>query len=783
MSPQISQPKEFFCTPSGVTSILSIGSKVSVQGDALAILKGEGVWNGELFCNSSTGGPSVAGEFLPASSRDVWLEADRYSLLQQIQVRVNVLTFRLNQLLEVPAKNKAPLVSPQEEASCDQPPTPSLIPEVVLASCYVRGDPIHGLRFLTNTTAPIMDSCSFEGFVLDPSKCSKLSMEEKREIVYEVSEWSHGAPELLQSWSRQEILQILCAEMGKERKYTGLTKLKIIEHLLKIVSEKRSQDDIMMNLEPSESDHQRSAKRHRKSDNPNRSNVASDHNYVDLDDDNVRFCKNSACKAKLSEDGVFCKRCSCCICHQYDDNKDPSLWLICSSDPPFHGDSCGLTCHLECALKHEKSGILKDGRNRGLDGSFYCVSCGKVNDLLGCWRKQMTIARDTRRVDILCYRVSLSQKLLARTQKYQKLHEIVNEAMEKLEADVGPLTGLPVKRARGIVNRLCSGQEIQKICASAVESLDSVLSNMTFSDVAADPSILTPIVKFGNIFPTSISVILGSRDQPVTDNARTHRYIMWHRKAEETDYPAKPTCTLFAPSCSEFLLSGLTPSTLYVLKVVHFENTCELGSKEMSFQTINDDEKSPPTNSSSLSNPSSVEDENNNIVNKQKDKEVVVTTDVVNNIKNSSRNDENNEKDFDPFAPTTSAKLPITPCKTESVKYSILPRKTRAKSSKKNLDNGSEDEPDELDDRDFGYYVKVIRRLECEGHIDTGFRKKFLTWYSLRASQQEVRIVKVFVDALMEDPSSLAGQLVDTFSDVITNKTCSSTGLCLKLFH
>lgn len=89
----------------------------------------------------------------------------------------------------------------------------------------------------------------------------------------------------------------------------------------------------------------------------------------------------------------------------------------------------------------------------------------------------MTIARDTRRVDILCYRLSLSQKLLGGILQYQKLHGIVNEAMEKLEADVGPLTGLPVKRARGIVNRLSSGQEIQKLCASALESLDSVLSN------------------------------------------------------------------------------------------------------------------------------------------------------------------------------------------------------------------------------------------------------------------------------------------------------------------
>lgn len=49
--------------------------------------------------------------------------------------------------------------------------------------------------------------------------------------------------------------------------------------------------------------------------------------------------------------------------------------------------------------------------------------------------------------------------------------------MSKLEEDVGPLTGLPVKKARGIVNRLSSGLEIQKLCASAVECLDSMLSD------------------------------------------------------------------------------------------------------------------------------------------------------------------------------------------------------------------------------------------------------------------------------------------------------------------
>lgn len=96
----------------------------------------------------------------------------------------------------------------------------------------------------------------------------------------------------------------------------------------------------------------------------------------------------------------------------------------------------------------------------------------------------MITARDTRRVDILCYRVSLSQKLISGTKRYQKLYGIVDEAMKKLEEDVGPLTGLPVKKARGIVNRLSSGQEVQRLCAFAVESLDSVLSD-TGSDMSS----------------------------------------------------------------------------------------------------------------------------------------------------------------------------------------------------------------------------------------------------------------------------------------------------------
>eukprot|EP01018_Ginkgo_biloba_P008964 Gb_11916 [translate_table: standard] len=77
--------------------------------------------------------------------------------------------------------------------------------------------------------------------------------------------------------------------------------------------------------------------------------------------DDSWICKNSACRAILSSEDIFCKRCSRCICHQFDDHKDPSLWLVCSSGPPHEGNSCGLSCHLECAVQHEKAGVVKIG--------------------------------------------------------------------------------------------------------------------------------------------------------------------------------------------------------------------------------------------------------------------------------------------------------------------------------------------------------------------------------------------------------------------------------------
>lgn len=85
-------------------------------------------------------------------------------------------------------------------------------------------------------------------------------------------------------------------------------------------------------------------------------------------------------------------------------------------------------------------------------------------------------------------------------------------------------------------------------------------------------------------------------------------------------------------------------------------------------------------------------------------------------------------------------------------------------------------------DENYEYCVKVIRWLECEGHIKQEFRLKLLTWFSLRSTEQERRVVNTFIQTLLDDPSSLAGQLVDSFSDIISNKR-PRNGLCSKLWH
>lgn len=85
-------------------------------------------------------------------------------------------------------------------------------------------------------------------------------------------------------------------------------------------------------------------------------------------------------------------------------------------------------------------------------------------------------------------------------------------------------------------------------------------------------------------------------------------------------------------------------------------------------------------------------------------------------------------------------------------------------------------------DENFEYCVKIIRWLECQGLIEKEFRLKLLTWFSLRSTVQERRVVNTFIQTLIDDPSSLAGQLVDTFSEIASSKR-PQNGFCCKLWH
>jgi hypothetical protein len=404
------------------------------------------------------------------------------------------------------------------------------------------------------------------------------------------------------------------------------------------------------------------------------------------------------------------------------------------------------------------------------------------------------------------------------------------------------------------------------------------LSNKVIIDQSvstfSDASLLAPnMVKFEDVTATSLTVILCLEDPSGENNAG---YTVWHRKADDVNYPLDPACTNLLPN-RRLDIRDLLPATEYSFKVVsndlrksgmwEVQVTTEHGEDEVPNCSATERSQSPVTNCSSLSNPSSVEDETNhsdqtdnrsdNYPIYHKDSNQLASANVSNDAINCSNlggvgrptdadslsdkqvavgmtgtvpssdalkleskhpAEEQVTEDMStddgsvptgregvPVAGSSKGGLPNTPGRLELLKDG-LGRKGRSKASGKDVENGSgkrsgprdggtskkrsgerQDEGCEgngFPDRDFEYYVKVIRWLECEGHIEKNFRQKFLTWYSLRATPEEIRIVKIYVDTFHEDPASLAEQLVDTFSDCVSNKRSSvPAGFCMKLWH
>ncbi|CAI9758208.1 unnamed protein product [Fraxinus pennsylvanica] len=591
------------------------------------------------------------------------------------------------------------------------------------------------------------------------------------------------------------------------------------------------------------------------------------------------ICKNSACRATLSIDDTFCKRCSCCICHLFDDNKDPSLWLECTSESGLE-DSCGLSCHIECALQHGKVGVVNLGQLMQLDGSYCCASCGKVSGILGYWKKQLTVAKEARRVDILCYRIFLSYRLLDGTSRFEELHEFIKEAKAKLETEVGLLNGVSSKMGRGIVSRLSVAGDVQTICSLAIEKADELLASKSSATLNCIEDSLPAACKFLFEEVTSSSVVVILIDLSTASSDDIKGYKLWYCKTREETHGKEPVC-VFPRSQRRIWISNLQPCTEYTFRIISYTEAGDFGHSEarcftksveivhknfesvsVNYQKENSDNGGSPSAKTKHmtetdieldsgfkvrdlgkilrlaciqeqggfrgfcgldinkgcrvcdAKPESLQEDRLPSFRRGLDLNVASVPDLNEEFTppvESSRDDECGlvqgvEADDDAFSHDLqrnglarshgsgdshnwnhgkNGEVPAVESQVEAGLKRTRICNGEMQDSDSTLTNGSQlqvyNGPGSLDEN-FEYCVKIIRWLECEGHIKQEFRLKFLTWFSFRSTEQERRVVNTFIQTLIDDPSSLAGQLVDSFSDIVSSKT-PRNGFCSELWH
>lgn len=661
--------------------------------------------------------------------------------------------------------------------------------------------------------------------------------------------------------------------MNKQYKNCASVKQQIADHLPKM-NKKVLRNQEQKKASPSPKDPP-SKKQNRKAENPVRVPPPTEL-CSDLRCANSWMCKNSACRATRSVEDTFCKRCSCCICHLYDDNKDPSLWLECLSEPG-QGDSCGLSCHIECALQHRKVGVVDLGQLMQLDGSYCCFSCGKVSGILGYWKKQLSIAKDARRVDILCHRIFLSYRLLEGTSKFKELHKVVKEAKSKLETEVGPVSGVSAKMARGIVSRLSVAGDVQSLCSSAIEKADEWLASKSGSSQNVQEGSLPAACKFlfEEVASSSVVIVLIELSNISAEDIKGFK--LWYRKTMDDAYTEDPV-SVFPRNQRRILISGLQPCTEYSFRIISYTDTGDFGHSEAKCFTksveilhksvnsvISRKKENPEAGGSStgaieldsgfkvrdlgrilklawarehgcIDGICGVEAENccetSDIVKYETMEEVrhpTVSRQLDLNVASVSSVPDLNEELIPPvefslngengctMGPTIEADDDAVSHEIErngairsngsggshiwnnkqngegpAVESNELVCRKRAASrngethdSDSTLINGSplrfRNGSGSLDEN-FEYCVKIIRWLECEGHIPKDFRLKLLTWFSLRSTEQERRVVNTFIQTLIDDPGSLGGQLVDSFTDIISTKK-PRNGFCNKLWH
>ncbi|KAL6643943.1 hypothetical protein ACP70R_018709 [Stipagrostis hirtigluma subsp. patula] len=638
------------------------------------------------------------------------------------------------------------------------------------------------------------------------------------------------------------------ASINTEKKEPGTSKCKSVEEIPKTVTLKRCKNIDPKKLSSNNSNNstltgsQSAKKQPRKRERPVQ--LCKNGIFQDAKHPSTWVCKNSACKASLASDVEFCKRCSCCICHDFDDNKDPSLWLVCSSETGER-DCCESSCHIECALQHRKAGCLDLGESIHLDANYCCAACGKIIGILGCWKRQLVVAKDARRVDILCTRIYLCHRLLDGTTRFKELHQIVEDAKAKLETEVGPLDGMsPSNLPHGIVGRLPVAADVQKLCSLAIERADEwLMPNIQSQARQTDTLPAACRINFEDVTDSTLVLVL---KKTVSSHA-IKGYKLWYWNSRELPSSGEPA--FFPEGQRRILVSNLQPCTEYTFRIISYTEDGDLGHSESKHFTksveiipkniehgieicsytakrdVKRDGKSQNSTSSGfkvrqlgniIRNPSAlckdeIEDSCGQSDSLMPDKdqvergvsrkldlnetsvpdlnaEVVMPTDCFLNENRCSSGKNTFTKsngcgDSETCAEGHVGEAPAMESRSQSRKQtSDLEQETFADDS--NLIRSARllsRRLGQLDDN-YEYCVKVIRWLECSGHIEKDFRMKLLTWYSLRSTEQERRVVLTYIRTLLDEPSSLAGQLLDSFEEIVASKR-PRTGICTELWH
>ncbi|KAJ7559778.1 hypothetical protein O6H91_04G100800 [Diphasiastrum complanatum] len=124
-----------------------------------------------------------------------------------------------------------------------------------------------------------------------------------------------------------------------------------------------------------------------------------------------------------SKEPSFCYGCTCSLCRLFIEHKQSWSFINCPN--------CAHLCHLECAIKARRAGVVKDC---GLDGELLCPCCNQKSDLVPFWRVRIVDA--LRAIDRLTLQQHLTCVVLllngTQRERHQTIYRNVMELHDSL---------------------------------------------------------------------------------------------------------------------------------------------------------------------------------------------------------------------------------------------------------------------------------------------------------------------------------------------------------------